>query len=59
MNRIVDAIDDAIRGAREVDRRRREERSVVKEAAAQPRTDLAQGLRVMASALRRDGGDHA
>jgi phage-related minor tail protein len=59
MTRIVDAIDDAIRGAREADRRRREERSAVKEAATQPRTDLAQGLRVMASALRRDGGGHA
>lgn len=59
MTRIVDAIDDAIRGAREADRRLREARSAVKEAAARPRTDLAQGLRVMASALRRDGGDHA
>lgn len=59
MTRIVDVIDDAVRGAREADRRRREERSAVKEAAAQPRTDLAHELRVLASALRRDGGDHA
>ncbi len=59
MTRIVDVIDDAVRGAREADRRRREERTAVKEAAAQPRTDLAQGLRMMASALRQNGGDHA
>jgi hypothetical protein len=59
MTRIVEAIDDAVRGAREADRRRRGERSVVKEAAAQPRTDLAQGLRTLASALRQDKGDHA
>jgi hypothetical protein len=59
MTRIVDAIDDAVRGAREADRRRREERSAVKEAAAQPRTDLAQALRRMASALRQDGDGHA
>lgn len=59
MTRIIEVIDDAIRGAREADRHRREERSAVKEAAAQPRTDLAQGLRVIAYALRRDGNDHA
>jgi len=59
MTRIVDAIDAAVRGAREVDRRRREERVAVKEAAAQPRTDLAQGLRQMASALRQDRDGHA
>jgi phage-related minor tail protein len=59
MTRIVEAIDDAVRSARDADRRRREERSVVKEATAQPRTDLAQGLRVLASALRQEGGGHA
>lgn len=59
MTRIVEVIDDAVRGARDADRRRREARSVVKEAAAQPQTDLAQGLRVLASALRQDDGDHA
>lgn len=59
MTRVVDAIDDAVRGAREADRRRREECSIVKEAVAQPRTDLAQGLRTLASVLRQDGGSHA
>ncbi len=59
MTRIVEIIDDAVRIARDADRRRREERSVVKEAAAQPRTDLAQGLRALASALRQDDGNHA
>lgn len=59
MTKIVDVIDDAVRGAREADRRRREERTAVKEAATQPKTDLAHGLRILASALRRDDGDHA
>lgn len=58
MTRIIDAIDDAVRAARDADRRRRDERSAVKEAEAQPRTDLARELRVLASALRQDG-DHA
>lgn len=58
MTRIVDAIDDAVRGARAADCRRREERSAIKEAAAQPKTDLAQGLRRIASALRQDGDGH-
>ena len=54
MTRIIDAIDDAVRVARDADRRRRDERSAVKEAEARPRTDLARELRVMASALRQD-----
>lgn len=58
MTKIIQVIDDAVRDARNADCRRRGERSAVKEAADQPRTDLARDLRVMASALRRDS-DHA
>ncbi len=58
MTKIIDAIDDAIRMARDANRRRHDERSAVKEAEVQPRTDLARELRMMASALRQDG-DHA
>jgi hypothetical protein len=56
MTRIIDAIDEAVRGARDADRRRREERSSIKEASSQPRTDLARELKTLASALRTDRG---
>ncbi len=59
MTKIVEVIDNAVRSARDADRRRREERSVVKEAEAQPRTDLAQDLRMLASILRQDSDNHA
>ena len=56
MNRVTDIIDEAVRGAREAVRRQAVERSSVKEAETQPRSDIARGLRTMASALRDDGG---
>lgn len=55
MTKIIEAIDEAVRGAREANQRQRAERSSVKEASSQPRTDLARGLRNLASALRTDG----
>lgn len=56
MTKIMDAIDEAVRGAQDSDRRRREERSSVKEASSLPSTDIARGLKALASALRTARG---
>jgi hypothetical protein len=56
MTRIIDAIDEAVRGARDANRRRHEERSSIKEASSQPQTDIARELKTLASAIRTDEG---
>jgi hypothetical protein len=56
MTKVIEAIEQAVRGAKDAARREHEERSSVKQASSQPRTDLARGLRTLASALRMDGG---
>lgn len=52
MTRVTDAIDAAVQDAQEADRRRRAERDSVRTATAEPRSDIARGLRTIASALR-------
>lgn len=56
MTKIIDAIDEAVRGARDANRRQREERSSIKEASSQPRTNIARELKTLASVLRSDRG---
>lgn len=56
MTKVIDAIDEAVRRARAADRRRQDERSSIKEASSQPSTDIARGLKTLASALRTDRG---
>lgn len=50
-------VDEVLAEAHATSRRRAKEAQVVKEAAAQPRTELARGLRSLASAIRDDHDD--
>lgn len=59
MTRIIDVIDATVRDARATKHRERAEQSAIKEAAAQPRSDIARDLRGLASALRQNGGRDA
>lgn len=55
-NHLSLVVDEVLAEANSTSRRRADEATAIKIAAAQPRTEVARGLRALASDLRADSG---